>query len=419
MFGGPKIIKGDGALGAKAPSEDNIMGLVASAPLPLTGTYDEHGKVVLLIQASDADALGIDAAYDANSSVLVRYHIDEFFRLCPTGKLYLMLSELGTTMEDMCDKNEDYVAKLIRESANKVKSIGVVLNVDNGYTPDTNDGIDSDVLSAAAKAQELVNDFATRNIFVDMVVLEGKYLSETSGDWSSARELEAPNVHVAVLQDKDIADLDSLYEGYAAVGTVLGGIAIRRVEEDLGAVVIKDNPIPGSPNARIDSAAQEKWLRPAISSGVLCKDLTPNEIALLVEYGYVFADSYPEYSGVFFSGSPAATVATSDFAFGVNTRVWNKAARIAVKKLTPKMNSNVEVIDGKIQAATILGWEADVNNGRDGLATMVADEHCLKTKAVINPDQDVMATSKVVVKMAVTPYSYARTIEGELSFSRS
>ena len=78
MFTGPAIIKGDGALGAKGANDDNIHGMVMAGVT--TVSYTVLGVSKKLIQASDADDHGFDAAYDAANKILVRYHIDEFFR---------------------------------------------------------------------------------------------------------------------------------------------------------------------------------------------------------------------------------------------------------------------------------------------------------------------------------------------------
>ncbi|MCE9540629.1 MAG: DUF2586 family protein [Bacteroidetes bacterium] len=413
MFTGPTIIKGDGALGAKGASDDNIHGLVMGGVV--TGTYATLGVSKQLIQASDADDYGFNAAYDATNKVLVRYHIDEYFRINPNGVLWVMVVAQTVTLAQMCDKTLTHVYKLISDSLKKVKSYGVVRNPAAGYTPTITDGIDADVTAAVLKAQELAVDYAAKNVFIDMAVIEGRELGATAGLWKDLRTLASPNVHVCVLQDKDIADLDALYAKTAAVGTCLGGIGIRRVEEDLAQVPVENDPKRGE-SYPINDAALGLWLRPAISSGVLTADLTAPEVVALKAKGFIFADSYPEYAGVYFSGSSACTDLSSDFAYGVNTRVWNKAARKAVSKLTPKLAGKVELVAGKIKATKIFSWESDVNNSDNGLGSLVSAGHCTEAKTSIDPNQDVFGTSKVVVKMKITPYGYAREIEGQLSF---
>ncbi len=416
MFGGPKIEKQDGALGAKASSQDNILGIVCGGVA--TVGYATLGTSVVLIQASDADALGFTAAYDATNKVLVRHHIDEFFRINSNGVLWLMVVAQTVTLTNMCDLANSYVKKLVTDSGKKVKTIGVVLNPPTGYTPTLANGLNADVEAAIVKAQQLVDDFATQNVFIDNIVIEGRDVNGTISTIKDLRTMASPNVQVVIAQDKDVAALDVLFAKYAAVGTTLGSIGIRRVEEDLGSFDTENKPNKATNDFPIDSLVDARYLKIAISSGVETKNLTAVEVALLKARGYIFFDVYPEYSGVFISGSPTCTTLTSDFAYSVNVRVWNKGARLAVARLTPKINSKVELDDaGKLKSTTVTAWQLDVNNPRNGLGTLAVDGHALKTACFIDPAQNVYSTSKVVVGMSIKPFGYAREIVGKLGFS--
>lgn len=416
MFQGPVIQKLDGALGAKELNDDNIHGMCLGG-VAATG-YATLGTVVKLIQVTDADTLGFTAAYDAANKVLVRHHIDEFYRLNPNGVLWLQVVAQGTTLTAMCDKTNNYVKKLITDSGKTVKSIGVVLNPATGYTPTLANGLDSDVEAAIPKAQELVEDFADQNVFIDHIVIEGRQVNGTISTIKDLRTMASPNVQVCILQDPDVAALDVLFAKYAAVGTVLGSIGIRRAEEDLGCLQVANNPNKAVSDFPINSLADSRYLKIAISSGTETKNLTAAEVKVLKDNGYIFADYYPEYPGIFLSGSPTCTAITSDFAYSPNGRVWNKGARIAVKKLTPKINSKVELDDaGKLKSTTVTSWQEDVNNTRNGLGSLAVDGYCLKTAAFIDPNQDVYGTSKVIVGMTIKPYGYAREITGKLGFS--
>jgi Protein of unknown function (DUF2586) len=416
MFQGPVIQKLDGALGAKGQSEENIAGLCLGGVV--TVDYPTLGTVVKLIQASDANALGLNASYDIANKVLVREHIDEFFRRNPNGTLYLQLVAQGTTLTNMCDKANNFVKKIIIESGKKVKYFGVVLNPASGYIPTNANGLDADVEAAIIKAQQLVDDFATQNVFIDIAWIEGRGVNGTISSMKNLRTMASSNVQVVIFQDPAVAALDSLYAKYAAVGTVMGDHGIRRAEEDLGSLQVQANPNKAINDYPLDNIAQSRYLKIALSSGVETKNLTSAEIKYLKDNGYVFADFYPEYSGVFISGSPTCTALTSDYAYAPNVRVWNKAARIAVAKLTPKINSTVEIDDaGKLKSTTITAWQVDVNNSRNGLGTLVVDGHALKTACFIDPNQNVYASSKVEVGMTVKPFVYAREIVGKLGFS--
>ncbi len=415
MYQGPVIEKLDGALGAKAPNTDNILGLCLGGVV--TAGYPTLGTVVKLIQATDADALGFTAATDVSNKVLIRHHIDEFFRTNPNGVLWINVVAQGTTLTAMCDKANNHVKKIVTESLKTVKNIGVVLNPATGYTPTLTTGLDGDVITAITKAQQLVEDFATQNVFIENILIEGRQVNGTLSAIKDLRTMASPNVQVTILQDPAIALLDALFAKYAAVGTVLGNIGVRRCEEDLGAQQIRNNPRKDVDSFPISNVADSCYLKVAISSGAETKTLTAPEVALLKTNGYIFGDYYPETEGVFLSGSPTCTLLSSDYAYSTNVRVWCKAARIAVKKLTPKINSLVEIdAAGKIKSTTVTAWQLDVNNQKTGVATMVVDEHCTATKVFINPNQDVYGTGKVIAGVSVKPYGYAREITGQVGF---
>lgn len=170
----------------------------------------------------------------------------------------------------------------------------------------------------------------------------------------------------------------------------------------------------------VQDAGNGLFVRPALSSGALCSTLTANQVALLKTNAYLFVDNYPDSSDMFWSGSHACTSLTSDFAYGVNTRVWNRAARIATKKIIPKYNSKVATEEGTgyIATATAKEWEQDINSTSTGLGSMVAEGTSLKSEVYINPAQDIYGTSSLEVKMTVRPWGYARDITGTLGFSK-
>lgn len=417
MFKGPDIQKGDGSLGAKSANELNIHGICFGGVLPDDGDYDTLGEVVRLLDAKDADALGLTIANDIAKKVLIRYHINEYFRLNPNGQLWIMIVAQDTTQTDMVNPANDYVKKLINDSGKKIKSFGTVLNPSAAYVEALSGGVATDVLTAIPMAQTLVDEFAGQNIYIDMALIEGRHMNGTFAQ-TNFRTLASANARCVVGQDKDVADLDALFEFHAGVGTYLGSHGVRRPEEDEGSITSENNPRPGQSTMPISDTATGAWVNPALSSGTLVKDLTPNQVALLKTNAYLFADVYPEFPGVYWSGSHACTLLSSDFAFGVNTRVWNYAARIVTQKLTPKFNSKVATDDaGNIATTTASGWQEDINEGPNGLKSMVTDEIVTKAETFINPAQNIYEEGEFEVEMTIKPYGYARSIKGKLSFT--
>lgn len=416
MFRGPIINKKNGNLSAITNTADNVCGLIAGGVV--TTNYPTLGVAKKLIQATDADALGLNMAYDLTNTVQVRYHIDEFFRINPKGVLWIMLVAKGTSMTNMCDKANQYVKKLINDSGKTIKNVGVVLNPLSNYTPTLTTGIDADVLTAVPKAQQLVDEFQTQNVFIETILIEGREANGAISSMKDFRTMASENVQVTILQDGDQAALKTEYAKTAAVGAVLGSIGVRLCWEDLGALQVVNSPDQTNPDYPIDSLADGRFQKICISSGVEVNTLTAPEIKYLMDSGYIFADQYPEYPGIFLSGSPTCTDINSDFSYSTNVRVWCKAARIAVQKLTPKFNSTVKRdAAGKIKNTTIVSWQESVNNTRDGIGRMVIDEMCDASACFIDPNQDVRVNG-LTVAITVQPFDYAREITGNISLGQ-
>lgn len=415
MFDGPDIQKEKG-LSARSASAENIAGIVFGGVVPDTGTYTTLGTTVELIQASDADALGITAAYDAAKKILVRHHIDEYFRLNPNGNLFIMIVAQTVTLAQMCTLANSYVTKLINDSGKKVKDVGVVRNPATGYTPTLSNGLDGDVLTAVPLAQLIANEYILQNVYLNHIYIEGRQLNGAYSSIKDLRTMDSANVCVVVAQDPVIAALDADYAKYAAVGAVLGMVGIRRVQEDLGCVNVVDNPDKSVDKYTLNNGIL--WEKPAVSSGALTSTLTRAEIKLLQDKGYIFADLYPNYEGVFLNKHNTCTAADNDFAYGSRMRVWNKAARIACSRFIPKYNSTVATVDSKITPITITAWERDINNPRNGLGRMVSDGECTSSAIFIDPTIEVDPNdTEVEVNMTIGVFNYARKIKGKLKMT--
>lgn len=415
MFKGPDIQKVAG-LGARPANENNVAGMVFGGVVPGSGTYTTLGTSVKLIQASDADALGFTASYDSTNKVLVRYHIDEYFRLNPYGTLWIMVVAQSVTMTQMCTLANSYVTKLINDSNKTVLDVGVVRNPDNAYSPTLTNGLDNDVITAVAAAQLLVADFIARNIYIDHIWIEGRQVNGALSSIKDIRTLAAANVHIVIAQDKDVANLDALFAKTAAVGAALGMNGIRNVEEDLGSINVANNPDKSVENYPLNNGL--KFENPAISSGTLVSALTAAEVQQLQDKGYIFADSYPKYPGVYFNKSSACTSIDNDFAYGSRMRQWNMGARIILRKAIRRYNSTVVTVNGKMTPIEITEWQEDFNNTRDGLGSMVAAGRAVSSSAYINPNTVIDANNtNIEIEYQLGVFNYARTITGKLKLT--
>ncbi len=70
---GVNINRLEGGLGRRSDNTDSVFALVSC--MPLNSLNLNENEAVKLLQPSDAEALGVDPAYDANNSLLAHHHI--------------------------------------------------------------------------------------------------------------------------------------------------------------------------------------------------------------------------------------------------------------------------------------------------------------------------------------------------------
>lgn len=390
-FSGTNINKLNGGLG-RSTSSDRVIALICG----MTPTAQVVAKVVKEIyDISTAENLGITAATDNNNGELAHYHLHEMIRLCP-GFTYLFIPVAKTTTIAQLVA-DDAIKGIIRDKG--VNAIGIA-----GIASATLDVINTDVLAL----QAWVDAFATEKRLIDGVILEG--LAKTAGantfnslvDVYDLLTLSAPNVSVCVLQDPTQTALNAAFAKRAAVGTILGSIAVRKVHEDLGSVDVEEKPNArkGEETFSIADSTLDKWTSVALSDGTLLKNVSQATQTALDGKGYIFAGSFEGYSGVYLSGCPTAVNADSDYsAFNLNC-IWNKAARTIRKTLIPLVRSNVpKELDGSIQSTWIASAEDKV--GKALKKAIIDTGNATAYDLYINPIQTVNKTTPLSVKAQV------------------
>lgn len=399
-FLGPQIYRANGGLGRTEPAGDNILCMVMGGVAVSGGA--QLNTAIRLLSPEDAVAIGLDAAYDAANHVLVYYNIKEFFRLAPNAELWIMLVAQTVTQTQMVTKETGALQALILDDAagGKIKYAGVVRNPLTTYTPTITNAIDGDVITAIPKAQELVDYLLGESIFLDGIVLEGRSFDET-GSYADLRTKNAGSVQVCIGQDPDVAALHAIHAKHACVGSMLGMIAVRQVNENVGSVDILNKPRTKKGNPTYPLNDGIVWLSAALSSGTKVSTLTQAKKSDITARGYIYAGSYRGNSGIFFNSSPTCTALSSDYAYGENNRVWNKAARIVRATLIPKMKGTLKTdpATGFIKSSSASGLEAIVNNALK--VQMVDVDECSGASAYINPAQTVDDSHPLQIKVKV------------------
>lgn len=398
-FEGVIINKGQGGLNRTETSTDAIMALVVFVNDPLTNAVN---TVMELTSTAAVEALGFTAAYDANEAVLLHHHVSEFFRLAPNGTLKLVVTEKATAKLFF----ESAVAKATFRANTDVKRIGFVYN---------SDVVALDLDLEINACQLFINDLFADKIYLNGIYLEGRNLGKAA---INRRTLTAGKVSVVIAQDPAIASLDAVYAHYAAVGSILGSRAVRKVNENLGSVDVinKPNARKGEITYPLTDSLQGLWISAALSDGTPVSSLTDVEKKTLTANAYIYAGTFQGFAGVYLNGEPTCIAISSDYSTGENNGVWDKAALGIRNALLPKVRGWFQrnPTTGALKDTSITDLE---NTGKKPLQAMLVAAEISGYDLVIPAGQNPNDQTPLLVKTTVTLGAIIHTFEVDLSLN--
>ncbi|MCD0475725.1 DUF2586 domain-containing protein [Flavobacterium sp. EDS] len=374
------INKLSGGLGRRNPEQDMVSGLLFDEPLEFSDELKlklESDTVKRLASLEDAEAIGITAKYDEKGQSIY-YQIQQFFRMNPSGDLYIMKTA-ATSYEDIAAKAMD-----MQEKANgNIRQLAIIYSGPTTFTQ----------TQAAVLAAQSQADLAYTDYMPFEVILEGKGFTV---DATSLAGSDAENVSVVIAMDVEKANK---YKNSAAVGLVLGAISKAKVSENI-AWIEKFN------------LTGEGFSKAGFIGGKEIKTLgTLND---LNEKRFIFAKTHTGLPGLYFNDSHTCTAGISDFAYVENNRTINKATRLLRTALLPKLASPVLVdIDGKLPQSVSKNFEGLCRSALEG---MVANQEVSDFDVYVDPKQNILATSELKVKAEITPIGTARKIIVDLGF---
>jgi hypothetical protein len=422
------ISKLSGGLGRRTPEQDMVSGLLFDGVATATLALD---KIERLASLEDAKALGITADYDVNGQSAY-YQIQQFFRMNPSGDLYILattadsypaIAEKAMEMQELANGNIRQMAIIFSGSASA-----------------------KDVAAAARTAQTQAA-LGYKDYMPFEVILEGKGF--IAAEATSLDTLGAENVSVVVAMDaekafeKKLVQKDTLklytlapnetvgkgddegiyfvfddqnepkkvngvaiefiytdsYKNTAAVGLALGAISRAKVSENI-AWIEKFN------------LTGEGFAKAGFIGGQEIKTL--GTLETLNEKRYIFARTHTGLPGLYFNDSHTCIAGTSDYAYVENNRTINKATRLLRTALLPKLASPVLVdIDGKLPQSVSKSFEGLCRSALEG---MVANQEVSAFDVYVDPKQNILATSELKVVAEITPVGTARKIKVDLGF---
>jgi len=409
-MGAPKVRvnQQNGNLGRVAPNEDGISLLfVTGVAVSLKFALDD--LLGPFTSPKDAEALGIDAAYDVTNSCLAHQQISDFYSEAGKGtKLYVVVVADTTTMATMADKTNttNGAKKYLQQLAGKIRLVGFSRVPDSGYTPSYSNQLDADITTAITNAQALVAEefeqFRPISVFVEGMDWQGTV--STSLDLrDTATGPNANRVSLVISQDTDVAnDTNNAQPAYACLGKALGRSAGIQVHRNIGRV--KDGPVSEIINA-------------GYSSNAAVNTLTDTEIDALNDKGYIFLKTHSGKSGFYFNDDHCACPLTDDYAFVSLGRPADKATRIARQVYLDEILDNVDVDpdSGKLAASTCKHFEQLIEDKINQL--MVSQGELSGVDAICDADQNILATDEVDIELDLVPKGTARQIVVKQSYA--
>jgi len=376
----------NGALGRAAASADGVAGLI------LTGTPE--GTLVLntvyqLSSLRDLTNLGVT---EENNPLLLK-DVSAFYKQVGDGaELYLIVVAPATTLTAMCGTEEtSALRKLIDSGKRRIRLVGINRIPAEGYAADVaGTGIDKDAVTAASNAQSAADNYTSQvnpfRVFMPCVLCDG-----TTAKLFSPREASFNRVGFVLAADTKFKDFAS-----PAIGQVLGRAAAIPVNQSIARV--KTGAIQSGDAYLSDGSTVEQ----KAGMGELLNDA-----------GYIFYRTFIAKNGYYLNDDPTAAPLTDDYSSLNLGRVIDKAIIQAYTAYIDEINDNIQVDkDGKIPPELCKYFEGRIENA----VAVTMQNEISNFKASINPDQNVLSSSRMDIVCKITPTGILREIGVSLGF---
>jgi hypothetical protein len=377
-----KFVLSTNGLGRRLASVDGVTGVVFySATLP--SGFSVNDRIKTIYSTKQAEALGITST----TFGLIHYQISEFFRVNADGKLYVSINAVPATTYDFSE-----VTKLVNFSDGEIKVVGVLANA----------------LVYATTQVATLNTIAT-NLFNEhkpvSVLYAAEYSTFTAATIPTAKS-NAPYVTVVLAEDGAGAGKalrTSSGKSVSALGASLGAVSRAKVNECLGW------------RRKFNMSNGIELEVPALCTGELVRDITTTQKNDLKDKGFLLLEKQTGYAGTFYVDSLTSDISTSDLSTLENVRTLNKSIMALRTALLPDLMSPLTLTDGKLSALTIAHFEVLATQA---LEAMKADGELSYFEVLINPEQDVLGTSKLELTVKLIPQGVAREIQVNIGFTK-
>lgn len=389
------ITRTNGNIVRSLPGEDHISGLVFySKDLPAAAEgvdgFTAEERIHTVSSIDTAEKYGITADAGAWEMRVLHYILNSIFNMNPGISPYV---GIFTPAEGESSFSE---IKLIQNYAGgRIRQVGVW----NGSSELT----DTQLNSLQSVRTILEQQHKPLSILYAPKVADVTKLS------TSVAKIGRNGVSVIIAQDgAGVADTlyrDEANKGKASVsalGDLLGAVSKAKVHQSIAWV--EEFPT----NISV----------PAFGDGTKYRELDTATVEELDAARYIFCLTYDGLAGSFFNDNHTLDVATSDYAYINDVRTMDKAVRGIRTYLLPKLGRPMKVDPdtGKLERTAV---EHLITTGNKPLEEMEKDGELSGYKFDIDPDQNILATSRVRGVIKNVAVGVMRNLDLEIGFSTS
>lgn len=387
--------RGRGGLGRALAGKDHVSGIVvemalANVPAPLVAA----GLFATIFSVEDGEDLGILYSENTDNVELdaLRYALESIFEQNDKAIVHLAIADtadaktVATELLVMQNKADGEVRQALLLTPNKDFAVGDLAPIQASC----------DVLEAEHQPLS--------------VLYAPNFVGVTDPFTTDLRGLDNKNISVVVGMDGNGkgSELSVAYaKSIGAGGTVIGVISSAKVHENIAWV--------GRFNVNKNSTNEYDVIK--LADGRAFKEVSTSEINSISDNGYIALIKHIGKAGSYFNDSYTAISESDDYAFIENNRTIDKAIRGCREFLLPALNSPLYVNeDGTLTEDTIASFK---NDAERALEVMERNQEISAFSATIDPDQDVLSTSKITITIKVVPVGVARNIVVNIGFAVS
>lgn len=321
---------------------------------------------------------------------IMYYHISEFFRIQPKGKLYVDIEATAdaTTFSK--------VTTLQNFAQGEIKQLGIYQKTTAFATSQT------------TTLQAVLDALETNHKPISSVLYQADFSAVSDlSTLSDLKLLSNKNVTVCFGQDGDNNGFKlwkATGKSIGNVGTALGAVALAKVNESIRWI------------GKFNIAAAEYDVL-AFANGSLYTSISDGSIANTEAFGYLINRKEIGLVGSYFGRPHTCIALTSDYTYIYNNRVIDKAILGLRTFLLPQLASPLVVnTDGTLSEDTIGYFNSLCDRA---LEVMQRDKELSAFLVTIDPSQDVLTDNELTIAVKLVPVGVADTITVNIGFALS